>query len=533
MKRWTVLEGLEGLEGISAAFLLLFPFYMPFLVPSNLVLLNHGLPLTNLIGGLLVDLLGVAILATGFLVAVRYLPSTIQRIIIALFAGLILWRIVEIAIVGMQTDLRITAYWLGIWRQSCIAIFLLSGVLAFFLPRITQPAVRAVRLVIAAFAFSALWIVPQLLYLALVRQTVQSTAPSHLFAPANSSSNRRIIWILFDELSYDQTFDHPAPGMKLPNFDRLRTESVSFSNLKPAGFYTDRIIPSLFLGRRINQIRSTVDGNLWYKDESQNRWFAYDPNATLFALAQRNGWNTGVDGCWIPYCRVFAPMLNVCSWEHGILPIEALGASEDKSILANAAVLSDAILAKVTKRTGAGANIQMQQYRNLMAHTQPLIENGQVRFVFLHINTPHPPGIYDRQHHILRPGGTYLDNLVLADDTLGALLQDIDATPSASETTVIVSSDHSWRIPMWRPTADWSTEEERASGGRFDERPVFLIHFPGQNSENDMNSALPELLEHDIIAGMLLGKINNSEDLATFFAQHGRGDGQRQPVAAW
>jgi hypothetical protein len=48
-----------------------------------------------------------------------------------------------------------------------------------------------------------------------------------------------------------------------------------------------------------------------------------------------------------------------------------------------------------------------------------------------------------------------------------------------------------------------------------------------------MNSALPELLEHDIIAGMLLGKINNSEDLATFFAQHGRGDGQRQPVAAW
>jgi len=31
---------------------------------------------------------------------------------------------------------------------------------------------------------------------------------------------------------------------------------------------------------------------------------------------------------------------------------------------------------------------------------------------------PHPPGIYDREHHMLRSGGSYLDNLVLADDTL-------------------------------------------------------------------------------------------------------------------
>ena len=68
---------------------------------------------------------------------------------------------------------------------------------------------------------------------------------------------------------------------------------------------------------------------------------------------------------------------------------------------------------------------------------------------------------------------------------------------------------------------DWSGEEERASGGHFDERPVLLIHFPGQTSGRDVPSALPELLEHDIIADMLLGKMNNSEDLAAFLAQRG------------
>src|ERR1039457_4225920 len=123
---------------------------------------------------------------------------------------------------------------------------------------------------------------------------------------------------------------------------------------------------------------------------------------------------------------------------------------------------------------------------------------------------------------MLRPGGTYLAKLVLADDTLGMLLHEIDASPSAGRTTVFVSSDHSWRIPLWRHGVSWSAEEERASGGRFDDRPVLLIHFPGQNSENDVNTSLSELLEHDIIADMLRGRINNSQDLAAFLAEHGR-----------
>jgi hypothetical protein len=507
------------LEGVGAALLMLFPYYLPLILPSNLALFHHSLPVTNLIGGFLADLLGVAILAMGFLVAVQYLPATIQRILNALFAGLILWRIADIAI-KMQSNLLIIAYWGGVQRQSGIAIFLSSGLLAWFLPRITQPAVRAVRLVIAGFAFSALWIVPQLLHLALLHEPDENTASVDPPVSTHNNSNRRIIWILFDELSYHQTFDHPTSNMKLPNFDRLRAESVSMSNLKPAGFFTDLIIPSLFLGRRIDRIRNTADGDLWYKDESQNRWLAYDPNTTLFALAQRNGWNTGVDGWIIPYCRVLAPVLNACSWEPAILPMEVYGASEEKSVLVNAVVQPSRFFAIQAHHGTASGDVHLHSYSSLMAREQALIENGRIRFIFLHLNVPHPPGIFDRQRHVLRSGGTYLDNLQLADDTLGALLREIEATPSASQTTVIVSSDHSWRIPVWRHTEFWSDEEERASGGRFDERPVLLIHFPNQKSGKDVSSAIPELLEHDIIAGMLLGKINNPEDLTTFLAQH-------------
>jgi membrane-anchored protein YejM (alkaline phosphatase superfamily) len=157
-----------------------------------------------------------------------------------------------------------------------------------------------------------------------------------------------------------------------------------------------------------------------------------------------------------------------------------------------------------------------------MQRTRALIQDGRVRFVFLHLPIPHPPGIYDRHRHMLRPSGTYLDNLVLADDALGSLLSEIDSTSYASQTTVIVSSDHSWRIPTWRPDDAWTVEEERASGGRFDDRPVLLIHFPNQKSENDVGARLPELVQHDIIAGMLLGQINSPGDLAAFLAERSK-----------
>jgi hypothetical protein len=509
-----------ALEGVGAALLLLF-YYRPLLQRSNLALFHHGLPVNHLIGGFLVDILGVAILASGFLVAVQYLPRSPQRILQALFAGLLLWRIVDFAI-QIQTNMWITADWGGVRKQSCIAIVLVSGALASFLPRITEPVVRAVRLVIAAFAFSALWIIPQLMYLAVVRQPDDHAVSLHLPAPTYSGSDRRIIWILFDELSYDQTFDHRFPGIGLPNFDRLRSGSVSFSNLKPAGYYTQRIIPSLFLGRRIDQIRSTPDGDLWYYDESQHRWLAYDPNGTLFGLAQRNGWSSGVDEWTSPYCRILASVLNVCSWEPSIItPMELYGASEEKSVLANAAVLPNALLAMATNRPIAPRDTYRQDFLDILAHAEALIDHSQVRFVFLHLPVPHPPGIYDRRRHLLRSGGTYLDNLVLADDTIGALLQEIDASPSASGTTVIVSSDHSWRIPLYRHAESWSAEEERACGGQFDDRPVLLVHFPRQNSTIDVKDALPELVEHDIIAGMLRGEINNPGDLYQLENKHG------------
>jgi arylsulfatase A-like enzyme len=115
--------------------------------------------------------------------------------------------------------------------------------------------------------------------------------------------------------------------------------------------------------------------------------------------------------------------------------------------------------------------------------------------------------------------GSYLDNLVFADQTLGASLQAIDATPLADRTTVVVSSDHSWRVDLWRPTSDWRPEDTRVSGGRFDPRPLLIVRFPGESEGVKVTRAFPLIDMHGMIEAMLAGRMNSAADLQTWTTQ--------------
>jgi hypothetical protein len=71
--------------------------------------------------------------------------------------------------------------------------------------------------------------------------------------------------------------------------------------------------------------------------------------------------------------------------------------------------------------------------QGVIAPAEALIRDEQIGFVFIHLAVPHPPGVYDRRMQQVR-GGSYLDNLALADVDLGSLLQAIASTRSAANT---------------------------------------------------------------------------------------------------
>jgi Type I phosphodiesterase / nucleotide pyrophosphatase len=151
-------------------------------------------------------------------------------------------------------------------------------------------------------------------------------------------------------------------------------------------------------------------------------------------------------------------------------------------------------------------------YTGVMAQAESLIEDTRIRFVFIHLPVPHPPGIYDRAHHAIRDHGTYLDNLVLADESLARLRSVIQSTPAAANTTLIVSSDHSWRTFLWKHSEDWSAEGAHASRGEFDPRPVLIVSLP-EGDAHVVAEPAGALAVHSILDSLMRDQMRTTADI--------------------
>ena len=516
------------LEALGAALLLVLPFFVPLLLPDGNLLLHSSLALRHPLYGVLIDFAAAAILGLIVLFLAPRLSPLLRTIVSSLLAGLIIWWFAFVVADGASKVPFLAHFAVFFARaqeilfQLCLTIPMFFIVFGFLKPNTMRSIVRRTRLGLAAFAFSGLWIIPKLIYLASLHP-VQSF--NHSPAGASPSPHKRIVWILFDELSYDIVFDRPVLDLKFPNLERLKSQSVSFADIQPAGSKTEEIIPALLAGRKMDKIRASSNGTLIYFDDQQNRWSGYDPNTSLFGTARDYGWNPGIAGWYNPYCRMFASVLTACSWRPGIqdlYPLRRLGASSSKTSFQNALIIPmfffDVFFSSPDGEKQRLLRRNIRDYQALVSQAQKLIQDDPIRFVFLHLPVPHPPGFYNRATHQLCSCGSYFDNLVLADDLLGQLEEEIRQTPAADQTTLIVSSDHSWRIGLWKGGEFWTPEEEQiAATHRIDtRRPVFLVHFPGQQSSIDITAQQPELIEHDIIASMLQNKLQSPDDLVSF-----------------
>ena len=134
--------------------------------------------------------------------------------------------------------------------------------------------VRGGRFVLLLLGFSILWLLPELTFMAFHAEPRETAGFSK---PIAQAPQRRIVWILFDEASQDQIFDHRQPGIDYPNFDRLAGHAVHFSNVQPAGYFTEKVIPALFTGDTITDERSDLDdlkggpgeGSVWRRDDDR------------------------------------------------------------------------------------------------------------------------------------------------------------------------------------------------------------------------------------------------------------------------
>jgi len=319
----------------------------------------------------------------------------------------------------------------------------------------------------------------------------------HPSPPAAQNPRARVIWVILDELSYDQTFEHRAPDLKLPNFDALAAQSDVYTHVQPVAFFTDLAVPSLLAGEQLDSLHYDFSRGAQFHFVDTNTYHALDVPNTLIGQAQANQWNVGIVGWWNPYCMIFAGYTQSCHWLYTDWSYGRMRAKYTP--LENFEHWAHGFY-----RQTPGAHllkVRIQENQDLSEWSQQLLHDDRMDLLFIHLAMPHAPYVYDRHtgQATVNVGSSYMDGLALADKTLGELMKTAEASPRWSQTTFIVQGDHSWRTPIWKQET-WTEEDNTiSSGGRFDDRPALVVHHPGQAQNRQIANPTPLLHVHDLI----------------------------------
>jgi hypothetical protein len=323
----------------------------------------------------------------------------------------------------------------------------------------------------------------------------------------------RVVWIVFDELSYDQTFGHRSKDLPLPNFDELRSLSTLFTNTQPVGIKTVKIIPSLLLGHTIDDYHFSSRNRMWVHNLGEGDFYPVTGADTIFGDAKKEGWRTAVVGWYNPYCTIYGDAIDDCYW----MNLDRIDGnmSQQASFWANTYEPLKQVVREVKAPARADRDTCTYDVRqrlkttlDLEKHMYSTLADDQGDFFFLHMSIPHSPNIWSRMTDDYTDfcDSSYLDNLALTDKVLGHVLSELQASPRWKDTTVIVQGDHSWRTFIWENFPAWTDQDDAASRSGFDPRPLVLIHQAGETTPGSDDKRWSILNIHDVLEEVVHGQ---------------------------
>jgi len=496
MKPLTLFQGC----GVSA--LILFRLYGSSIAYPSDLRMHTPVPLTNVALSIIVNLIiaGVVLAFVG-----QWIGNTPRlNWLRFLLPGALLALLVKV--VGINLGARIHP---SVLIAVCLGITLVVLVLRQKVRRGAQVASSLTGAVLLGMGIFSCFAVAQLAHIALWKP-VPNFVDNLAAANSVASDRPRVVWILFDELSYQQTFGDRYANLRLPNFDQLRQSSTLFTDVQPVANYTELAIPSILLNSSVVRTKYTFNNRLLVIQAGEHSFRPFDAMKTPFAMARKAGLTTAAIGWYNPYCGMLAPYLNLCYWtnEEEIPLIFGIRDGFWKDLGAPWAHYAEDAFAPAGRKRLAARRVDT--YKDLLRHSDDALERQNLDLIFLHLPLPHPPGFYNRnsQQFDLSGNRSYVDNLALADKTLGEWMAILQRSPRWKNTDVIICGDHSWRPWFWSSTAMWTTEDQMAShGGRYDARPVLMVHGAGQIAPATVTAPYSLLQVHGILDSFI-GRTN-------------------------
>ena len=355
----------------------------------------------------------------------------------------------------------------------------------------------------------------------------QALAPP---SPAGETPATRVVWLLFDEMDQRMTFSSRPSTVHLPEMDRLRSQAFYASNAYPPAATTFLSMPALLSGQLVSGFKPLDADELMITFAGTEEAVRWSTQPNVFSKAREAGFSSAVAGWYLPYCRMITDTLTSCSWQVLVGPLDDRGMTVPECMRSQihtvVAEIPFAGQLGLTRRMMTQGHARLTREKHLDAYLTILHDakkaatDPDLDLVLVHWPIPHTPGIYDRSKDdfVLGKGSNYLDNLELMDRTLGEVRRSMEDTGTWETTTVLVTSDHSWRTPMLRRQSFW-TSEEAAFANRIDHRVPFLLKMAGQKEAMTYEPAFNTVLTHDLLLALLRGKVCTPNSVVSWIDQ--------------
>jgi hypothetical protein len=352
--------------------------------------------------------------------------------------------------------------------------------------------------------------------------------PAARLTPAAASAPR-VLWLVFDEMDQRLSFDDRPRALVLEELDALRTEAIYASNAYPPAGYTSISMPALITGKLITRVRPIGPAELMITYDGEKEPVAWSKQPNVFSRAHDAGFNTAALGWFHPYCRVIGGSLTTCSWQDvGKVPLWPTMVRQMRRVTRLSSRAAGTGPSEGDAREERRDRVD--RYREMLDRAKRAVSDPAMGLIMVHWPVPHPPAIYDRRTDELewkRPG-SYLDNLVLVDRTLGELRRAMETSGTWKQTTVLLTSDHAWRQGLWRD-GGYFTREDIEYAGKTDLRVPFLLRLAAQETPVTYEAPFNTVLMHDLSLAILRGELRDPQSVTAWLDQHRATDGHSGP----
>lgn len=322
-------------------------------------------------------------------------------------------------------------------------------------------------------------------------------------------SDRRVVWVLFDEFDYDVFFANRNPALSLPNLDRLQRTSISAENATSPADATLISIPALTIGSMLAETRGDGQGQLRVQGQgattSTSLWHE---TANIFSDLKAKNKTVSVLGFYHPYCNVFPfaqpcdsyPMFHYPGWWWGYLQAARILPGVD-------------YLVKRNHLNGGGFDDVFRRHlEKLPIH----LAADSTALSFFHFNVPHPPG--ERIGKTAADLLGYEHNGLAVDLVAGIILDKLEAQSKSQEILLIVSTDHWLRLAGRVGAEPKDVYAAEFGKPRSDIRKIpLIIHRIGETSPATIPHAINTVHTAALIGNFLEGKLTDQSSIVAWW----------------